>query len=203
MFSPNPHFSYFNLIIPPEFFINSVTDKYDRIIKQYDYPLKDIQSIFFESLQSVQFPGFGYTPYSQGVVDGNNASYDWFQPPKSSEQLLASQKLLNVNFKHVNSFMTYFFALETFFTRYKMGPNNETGRQPFGTMILETLDDISKQPICRLKFHKCNLIGLSELDLTYSDPKRDMGTYTLTFAYTEFESTINIPDLVLKENKNL
>lgn len=199
MLSPNPHYSYFRVSFPNEFFLESITKKYDSIFTQYKYPFQDMKTVFLESFQGIEFPGFGYQTVSQNVTDANQAGYDWNQPPKSSEQLLAEQKILTLTFRHIDAFLTYFFAMETFFKRYELGPNNETKRKPFGPIILDTLDTMSEQPVCRLKFFKCHLIGLTPIEFTYSDPKRSMDTYELNFSYTEFETSIIIPELKLKK----
>lgn len=199
MLSPNSHYSNFRLTFPNEFFLESVSKKYNLIVKQFDWPLKDIQTMVKESFQGIELKGFGYEPYSQGVTDVNNGGYQWNQPPKTSEQLLLDNKILELTFRHIDSFITYFYLLELFFTYYQLGPNNPTKRQPFGFLILDTLDTMSKKPICRVKYHKCSLIGLSPLELTYSDPKRDLSTFTIQIAFTEFETAIEVPDLILKK----
>lgn len=199
MLSQNPDASLFNIILPNAFFIKDIVDKYSLYLKQYNYPFSDIQTLFNESLQSLQLPDFGFNMYSQNTIDVNNAGYQWNQIPKTSEQSLINDKVLNLTFRHVDGFMSYFLAMELFFARYKLG-KNETKRHPFGTIILETLD-LFGEPVCKIKLHQCQIIGLTGLAFTFAEAQRDFSTYDLTIGYTEFETSLNIPELYLDNTK--
>jgi hypothetical protein len=197
MLSPNPDPSLFNIILPNDFFIKSITEKFSMHLKQFNYPFSSIEQVFNESIQSFDMPDFGFTMISQNTIDINHAGYEAFQIPKTSEQSLIDDKLIALTMRHTNGFMTYFLALELFFERYKLG-FNQTKRKPFGTVILQTLD-IARNVVCNIKLHNCQIVGLSGLPLTFAKPNRDFSTYTLTIGYTEFETSLNVPDLVFNK----
>lgn len=196
MLSVSPDASQFNLILPSTFFIEEIVEKYSIHLQQYNYPFDSIQQMFNESFQSYDMPDFGYTMNSQNTIDVNGAGYDWNQIPKTSEQALISDKLIKLTYRHTNAFMTYFMCLELLFARYKLGPN-PTNRDPFGTIILQTLG-ITGEPICKIKLAKCQIVGLNGISFTYADGKRDFSTFDLTIGYTEFSTSLMIPELITK-----
>lgn len=194
MLSPDADNSRFNLILPNEFFIPEVVDKFSIFLKQFNFPFDTIQQVFMESIQAYDMPEFGYTMYTQNMIDANNAGYSWNSIPKTSEQALIDNKLVVVTMRHITGFMTYFMAVELFFQRYKMG-TNKTDRKPFGNIILQTLG-IDNKPICNIKLHKCQLVGVDGISFNHNDTQRDFRTFTLTFGYTEFETSLYVPDLI-------
>jgi hypothetical protein len=196
MFSQNPRPDAFRLTIPDTFFIPEICNKYNQLLKQYPYVLKTIDAMLIESIQSIDSPAFGFTAISQNTIDSNNAGYDGFQTPKESFQKL-TEKTFSVTFRHTNGFMTYFLMLEHFFKRYEMGQGSS--RKPFGSMYLETLMPTPGQVLCRIRFDKCILVGIDNLSLTYSGLNRDASTYTCTFAYSEFSTSFELPQLKLKQ----
>ena len=198
MLSPPPDSSYFKLLLPVDFFIKDVVDKYSLHLQQYNYPFETISQMFNESLQSFEMPEFGTTMVTQNMIDVNFAGYGWNQLPKTSEQSLISDKLLNLTFRHTEGFLTYFMALELFFTRYKLG-YNPTKRLPFGTVLLETLN-ANGDSVCKIKLQKCQIVGLNGLGLSYANSQRDNSTFDLTIGYTEFETSLNVPDLIFNHN---
>lgn len=196
MFSPNPRTDLFNVIIPDTFFLSSITNKYNDYLKQKPYILPTIDQILIESIQSIDFPEFGYTPLEQNTIDGNNAGYNIPQPSKDSVQKL-TEKIINITFRHTDGFMTYFMMMEHFFKRYEMGPGSIELRKPFGDIICET--QIAAGPdLCRIYFKKCVLINSPDLHLSYASPTRDFSTFECRFAYAEFKTTFEMPTLNLK-----
>lgn len=193
MFSQNPRPDSFKFIIPDTFFIQDICSKYNQFLKQKPVVLTSIEQMLLESMQSIDSPEFGFNAISQIIQDGNQAGYDSFQAPKESVQKL-TEKTFVITFRHCDGFMTYFLMLEHFFKRYEMGAGSD--RKPFGTAILETLMPNS-YPICRIKFHRCMLVGVSNISLTYSGLNRDASTFSCTFAYSEFETSFDLPDLKL------
>lgn len=200
MLSPQPNPGLFDVVLPNEFFIPSVVDKYNLFLKQYNYPFETIQQMFSESLQSYDMPDFGFNMISQNMIDVNNAGYAWNQIPKTSEQSLIQDKLIQLTFRHVDGFMTYFMALELFFARYKLGFNT-TKREPFGTTVLKTKSALN-EPVCKIQLHKCQIVGLNGIGFSYSSPNRnDFTTFNLTIGYTEFVPSLNIPDFIFDKQK--
>lgn len=194
MLSPNPDPSLFNLVLPSDFFIKSVVEKYSIHLKQFNYPFDTIEQMFNESLQSFEMPDFGTNMVQQNMIDVNGAGYDWNQYPKVSEQSLITDKLINLTFRHVDGFLTYFMCLELFFNRYKLGPN-DTKRKPFGTVQLQTLNAYG-QATCKINLQKCQIVGLNGIGFTFANSQRDFSTFDLTIGYTEFETLLSVPDLV-------
>lgn len=195
----NPVKSNFNVIIPPEFFLEEVTQKYNLGLSQYNMVQNNIADIFTESIQSITLPEIGYNVVTQTTQDANNAGYDWNQMPKESEQKLVQDKNFVITMRHIDGFMTYFYALEVLYTYYQLGGLNPTKRKPFATpIILETLSTHNREVMCRWKMYKCNLIGISSLNLAFNEVERTTQTFDLTFAYTEFETTLNVPQPIFR-----
>lgn len=194
MFSHNPRPDYFRFIMSDEFFLADICSKYNDMLKQKPGVLQTIDQLLIESIQSIDSPEFGFTAAGQGIIDANFAGYDNFQAPKESIQKL-TEKTFSVTFRHTDGYMTYFLMLEHFFKRYQMGAG--ANRKHFGTCILETLMP-NYYPICRVRYNRCILVGVDGLSLTYSGLNRDASTFTCTFAYSEFSTSFDIPELKLK-----
>lgn len=197
MFSPNPRSDAFNVIIPDTFFIDSIIAKYDKFLKQKPYVLfEGIKSMLVESIQSIELPEFGFDPLEQNRIDNNNAGYNIPQASKDSFQKLTEKKI-DITFRHTDGFMTYFLMMEHFFKRYEMGPGTNEFRQPFGDIIFET--QLAAGPtLCRIYLKKCMLTRVPSLGLTYATPSRDMSTFTCSFAYSDFSTTFEMPELNIK-----
>lgn len=193
----NPNKSNFNIIIPPDFFVESIVKKYNAYFSYANLVQNNIADILTESIQSVNFPEIGYNPISQTTQDVNNGGYNLNQIPKESEQNLINDKLISITFRHIDGYITYFMVMELIYTFYQMGGDNPTKRKTFSPIILETLSTHTRTPICRWKLYKCMISGLSPLSLAFNETERDVQTFDVTFAYTEFETTVNIPQPII------
>lgn len=197
MFSNNPRKDLFEIILPDSFFIEDVTHKYDQIIKQRRYPLDDMKSVLYESIQSFNTPDFGYQLIEQQTHDGNSNVGQTNQiAPKTSAQQV-TEKTFSVSFRMVDGYLNYFYLLELFFTRFQFGENAKL-RGQFGNLMLK-LKRPDGDMMYIVNYQKCSLIGVPSLDLAYNSPTRDFLEFSCTFGFSEFSTSLNIPELKLKE----
>ena len=196
MLSNNSSSDKFNLLFTEDFFIDSICDKYNLMLKAKNYPLETIQDMIKESIQTVELPGFEYEPLSQTIIDGANATTSSLTVNKTSEQNLAEQKRITVNFRHSDGYLTYFCLLEHYFARYIMGVKN-VNRKPFDSMVVSTYSRLNV-PMCRLYFKKCLFVSMPQLVMSYSNVQRDFSEFSCGFTYNILETAIEIPDVKLK-----
>lgn len=194
MFSQNPRSDQFKLSFPVTFFVDEISDKYNEIFQQKPYIFDSIQHILYESIKSFDSPEFGYSLQQQESINGDNAGRATQLIPKENMGKIAEKTFL-INFRHCDGYLTYFLMLEHFFYRYKLGKGAD--RKHFGTIILE-LTLPNGITVCRIKYHRCYLIGVPALSLDYSNPARDESTFGCTFGYDKFETSFDLPTLKTK-----
>lgn len=196
MLSNNTLFDKFMLTFTDDFFIKEICDKYDLLLKQKRYPFDSIKQMIIESIQTVDSPAFSYEPIEQIVADNNQAGTGMITTPKTSEQALAEQKRLTVNFRHSDGFLTYFCLLEHYFAHFAFGKTSLANRKPFTSMTLTTYSR-NLQPMVRIYFQKCLFMSMPELTLSYGSNQRTFSDFSCTFAYTTLQPALDIPDSLL------
>lgn len=198
MLSNNALSDKFSLLFTEDFFINSICDRYDLLLKQKNYPLISIRDMIKESIQSVEIPSFAYEPISQTIQDNNNAGTDYQSTGKESEQRLADQKRVSINFRHTTGYLTYFCLLEHYFMHYSMGTNNQTKRKPFTSIVLTTYSRLN-QPFARMYYRQCLFLAIPSLFLSYANTQRSYTEFTCVFSYNELQPSIDVPETILKK----
>lgn len=197
MFSNNPRKDLFEVLFPDTFFINHITEKYNNYLKQKRYPLDDMVSVLNESIQGFDSPQFGHQLVEQQSHDANgNVGITNQQTPAISAQNV-TEKSFDVSFRHVDGYITYFYLLELYFTRFQFGEGAKY-RGQFGTCLLK-LKRPDGDPMYTVKYKKCSLISIPPLSLGYNTPSRDFLDFTCTFGWSEFDTALHIPDLNLKK----
>lgn len=195
MLSQNPRADNFNIILPMNFFIDEIIEKYNKLLSQKPYPFDNIIDMLAESIQSFDTPEYGIQPVEQNLANANGTSDSYFTLPKQSLQRAADSKTFQISYRHSDGYLTYFMMMEHFFHRLKLG--NDDALKPFGTTFLE-FKIPTGEIVYRLKFEHCHLIGVPSLALTYATPSRDFTTFICNFAYTQFQTTFEIPEPKLK-----
>lgn len=197
MFSNNPRKDLFEVLFPDSFFIDEVTKKYDDIIRQRKYPLDDMKSVLLESIQSFNTPDFGYQLVGQQTHDGSsNVGQTNMTAPKTSAQQ-TTDKTFGISFRMVDGYLNYFYLLELFFTRFQFGEGAKL-RGQFGNLMLK-LKRPDGDMMYVVNYQKCALIGIPPLSLAYNSPTRDFLEFNCTFGFSEFKTSLNIPELKLRK----
>jgi hypothetical protein len=191
MFSQNPRADQFKIIIPDDFYVQEITDKYNDLLQQKPFIINNISDLLEESIKTFDTPEFGVNLLEQTAGNLVGISNVHQQLPKQSLDK-ATEKTFSITFRHTDGYLTYFMMLEHFFYRYKMGKNQD--RKNFGTVIVE-LSLPNGIAVCRLKLNRVNLIGVPALSLDYSNPARDQSMFTCTFGYDTFETTFELPKI--------
>lgn len=187
MFSVNPRQDQFQLIIPKEFHIQKLVDKYDKFINLKPHVLKSITEILQETIQNVTFPGAERMTVTQSisnlprVIETQHASTE-------DMQMLIKDKTVTVEFRHVNGYLNYWYMRELFTERFAILDK----RQYIPNMLLNIMDD-NRHIMFTICMSKLLFKSISDLPLSYNITSRDFHTFSCVFTYNSFEPMFDLP----------
>lgn len=191
MFSLDPRPDKFRTRLPQEFLEASIVSRYDQILGQKPYLFDKFESVINESIQSFELPLFGYTAATQRSNQSSGGSIETVSVPGQSIQNTIDNTF-TITFRHSEAYLTYWFMVEHYFKKYKLGP--DSNRAPMPALLLEMLD-YRDNTVALINFKNVLFTGVDGLSLSYNSIDRTPSTFTASFAYSEFIPQFNIPSL--------
>jgi hypothetical protein len=195
MFNAKSRQDKFRLILPNDFIVDEINNKYAKILKnQHSYIYKPIDYIN-ESIQKIQILGFNEATTVQqqhgigGSVYGNDnrimqnaflhtGSDFVYRSENNPLQLI--DKTFNVTFKHNVGFLNYFILFENFWYTYSRDTEYIDIPREFTIDILNYDGSV----YARIVLEHVLLHGMDMLDLDYSQPIANSQTFNVVFKYS-------------------
>jgi hypothetical protein len=188
----------FRLILPNDFIVNEINDKYAKILQeQHGFFYKPIDFLN-ESIQKIQILGFSEATVAQQQtgtgfplngdprrIDQNkflHTSTDFiYRSEVNPLQLI--DKTLNVTFKHTLGFVNYFMLFENFWHLYARDTDNDESHFQFNIDILNSDGTVYS----RIILYNPIINGMDMLDLDYTQPIAQSQTFQVTFKYSNLD----------------
>lgn len=195
MFSPNPRSDKFVTQLPTNFFINEIAQKYNRYIQLQNSYFTSINQVVNESIQALEIPGLSQELTSQTTTSGDSGSSSGvttdvtlYPDTRPLEEIIESNTI-TVQFRHLDSYINYFFLMETFYKMYNLKTSNDERR----FVLPVTCLSVDNHPVFNVIFSKCLFKGINGLSLGYNQQARDFRTFSCEFAYSDFSVEFDLP----------
>lgn len=195
MFSPNPRSDKFTTQLPTDFFLDDICQKYNRYIQLQNSYFTSINQLVNESIQSLEIPGLSQELASQTTTAGDSGSASGvttdvtlYPDTRPLEEIIESNTI-TVQFRHLDSYINYFFLMETFYKMYNLKTSNDARR----FILPVTCLSVDNHPVFNVIFSKCLFKSINGLTLGYNQQARDFRTFSCEFAYSDFSVEFDLP----------
>lgn len=203
MLSPNPRSDKFMCSLPKDFFLSDICEKYNRYLSLQNTFFDTINQVVNESIQSVNIPGLSQDLHAQQTVSSNSGSslgvstdITLYPDTKPLEEIVETN-VITLVFRHLDSYINYFFLMETFYKMYNQKTSNSDRR----FIIPVTCLSVDNHPVFNVIFSQCIFKSINGLDLSYNNQKRDFQTFSCEFAYSDFTVDFDMPQGQAKQYK--
>lgn len=201
MLSNNPRADKFSLKLPKTFFKEDIIGKYNRYLSLKNSYFVDIANVVNESIQKIDIPGLSQelitqnTATSAGVGAVGSQDVTHYQDNRPLEEIIENN-VLTVTFRHLDSYINYFFLMETFYQMYLSSDSSYT-RFDLPVIVYST----ENHPQFVALFSKCLFKSISNLNLAYDSVGRDFKDFQCEFQYSDFQVLFELPQGIAKAYK--
>ena len=188
----------FRLILPKEFLIPEVEERYAKLLKyKHGYYLTPIDFIN-ESIQKVNVLGFqNATVIQQQTTRGADPTLNEkliaqhkflyggseFNYRSSVSPIALTDKTFNVTFKHSLGYLNYFILFENFWFQFSRDMKYDDLPQRFNIDLLNEIGEIYARIV--LYYPMINSMDMLEFD--YTQPIAQSQTFNIEFKYSDFD----------------
>ena len=188
----------FRLLLPKEFLVPEVEEKYAGILKEkigyFDSPIDFLN----ETIQKVNVLGFqdgtmiqeqpvkGAEPtIKQNRIKQNQFQYagSQFNYRSGVPPIQLTDKTFNITFRHTLGYLNYFMLFENFWYQFSRDMNYEDLPQKFTIDLFNELGSIYSR--VSLFYPMINSMDMLEFD--YTQPVAQSQTFTIEFKYSNFD----------------
>lgn len=192
----------FRFLLPQDYIVDEINDKYAQILQeQKSFYTKPIDFIN-ETIKGIQILGFSEATVMQNQIGhGNNIRPQLTPRIDRSEQnrfaqtstehayrseknpLALIDKTLNVTFRHTLGFLNYFMIFENFWYLYARDSQYKQIHQIFNIDLI----DSHGRAYSRIVLYDPFIHSIDMLDLDYSQPIAQSGTFNVVFKYSNID----------------
>lgn len=199
MLQPNPAPNCFTFVLPSEFFIDSVCEKYDKYFEMMGGTFRSIKDVINESIQSIDMPGFTYTP-TENHTQANGIQETILTPPNQSLYQILESKTFDVTLRFCDGYFNYYCLLEHFFVKFMSNRDSNAYDKPNADKINRYVDlpvTLLLQngyPLFTFTMHNCLFTGIESINLTKNQITKDFITFKIHFAFSGIDCGVDIPN---------
>lgn len=171
----------FVVLFPPDFFTETVKEKYKKYYQSLILPYDTIEDFMSSTIQSINFPGWNMSPAVQTRLLGKQQEY------KNSTQVQdLFTREFTLTFKLTDAYLNYFIFLDNSleFLDFK---NKQQVLSPIRLSLLNNEGYL----VSSILFKKPILKSQSGINLSYSSVNPSFGTFTAKFQYFNFDLDID------------
>lgn len=196
----------FKLILPNEFIVNEINEKYTNILRNQKGFLYRPIDFINETIQSIQVLGFtdgviqqqqpgkqGYPILDNTRIKQNNFPHTATEYNYRAEKnpLALIDKTLNIIFRHTLGFLNYFIIFENFWYQYSRDfqykyLNNELNETLPDSFTIELFNNIG-EVYSKIIIYNPIINSIDMLDLNYTQPVAQSQTFTVQFKYSNLD----------------
>lgn len=187
----------FKLILPDEFIVDEIKEKYANIIKAnksfitrpIDFLNETIQGIqvlgFVDSTMQQQQPGSGKPMFRMNRIEENRFAHTASEVSYRSEKnpINLIDKTLNINFRHTLGYVNYFMIFENFFYLYSRDMASKNLVDHFSIELYNQ----NGEAYSRIMIYDPIINGIDMLDLNYTQPMAQSQTFKVEFKYNNLD----------------
>jgi hypothetical protein len=166
---------------PPNFFHQSIQDKYKKYYQSLILPYDNISDFMSSTIQTIDFPGWDMKENDQVRVLGKRQEYKNSVPIPD-----LFTRTFTISFKLTDAYLNYFIFLENSLNFLDFSNK----QQIFEPMRLSLLDN-EGYIVSSIIFDKPILFGQSGFKLSYSSGVPDFKTFEAKFSYFKFNLELN------------
>lgn len=191
----------FRIYIPDLFFVKSITDKYDDLLRQNkNQTFRNIKDVINSSILEVDLPSFNYTPPLQQKRRSGRINTTGHARVFSGGVNNTTSVEITISLKHTKGFLSYWCLVEHYIYHAKMRKTDEQGREPrssFGDIKINTLDDndrvLTEGCVTKTVFN-----SIDGLNLNKEIKPDERPTFNIGFVGTAYDIDVVLPKLNLK-----
>ncbi len=187
----------FRLLLPKEFIVPEIEEKYSNILKEkHGYYLSPIDFIN-ESIQKVEVMGFrdatvqqqqtqrGTPTIDKNRIKQNNFLYQSaeYNYRAAVSPIALTDRTLNVTFRHSLGYLNYFLLFENFWYLFSRDEPYKDMPQQFNVDIINEIGSIYS----RIVLYYPLMNGMDMLSLDYTQPVAQSQTFNIEFKYSNFD----------------
>ena len=188
----------FRLILPKEFLVTEVEEKYAEILKKkHSYLLSPIDFLN-ETIQKVNVLGFqnGTVQQNQSTrgaeptlnekrIEQNKFLYasSEFNYRNSVSPIALTDRTFNITFRHTLGYLNYFMLFENFWYQFSRDMNYDDLPQRFSVDLFNEIGEIYSR--ISLFYPMINSMDMLEFD--YTQPVAQSQTFNIEFKYSNFD----------------
>ena len=188
----------FRLLLPKEFLVPDVEEKYGEILKKklgyFDSPIDFLN----ETIQKVNVLGFqngtidqdqptkGAEPtFKPNRIESNKFQYggSMFTYRASTSPIALTDKTFNITFRHTLGYLNYFMLFENFWYQFSRDMNYDELPQKFSIDLFNEKGEIYSR--VTLFYPMINSMDMLEFD--YTQPVAQSQTFNIEFKYSNFD----------------
>jgi hypothetical protein len=188
----------FRLLLPKEFLVPEVEEKYAGILKEklgyFDSPIDFLN----ETIQKVNVLGFqdgtmtqdqpvkGAEPtMKQNRIKQNQFQYagSQFNYRSGVPPIQLTDKTFNITFRHTLGYLNYFMSFENFWYQFSRDMNYDDMMQMLPIEILNERGEA----YARIKLFYPMINSMDMLEFDYSQPIAQSQTFNIEFKYSDFD----------------
>ena len=201
MLQPNPKPCSYAFSLPTGFFIDSICEKYNKMLKNMSGTFVNIQDVINESVQSIGLPGFAYEP-SENKSQSQGLNNYVLTPPNNSLYEILDTKELSVSFRFCDGYLNYYCLLEHFLYKFMSNRHTSDGydspipkedRKMYCNLPV-TLIMFNGWPLFTCTYLNCLMTGIDRVDLTYVQQLSDFREFKIAFRFTGVDCDLQIPE---------
>ena len=183
-----------------EFFDTDYAKKYTNFLYNMNGPIKDLQSHFYESFQSITIPGLTAQPISvTGLNNLKNVNFGGKSPSNMTETSVDRQYIGTQSFNQIinsnnisitarNTFINWMYSYEYFRDYFARTRTVKDFR------ITITVKDAGDIPMLMFIFSDCFITSLPDLEFITNQSIREPRTFDIGFAFNKFDTKFLIPN---------
>ena len=119
---------------------------------------------------------------SDGTI--NVTQYPTVKPP----EMIIEDSSIDITFRHLDTFINYFFLFETFFKKIKRSTNQS---KRFGITLI--IYNIEHNPCFVMFFDQCFITNFPGIELSYSNPQTNFTSFDVKIAFSDMKTDFTMP----------
>jgi len=187
----NAKLNMFAIWFPQDFLYPEVRERWTPIVKRLKLPYETLEDYMNATVQSVTFPQLTLDtvdqPQTMRIIR--------YRGGKELEPIL--DRSLDVSFKLTEGFITYWMLFDQIEMYMEYAPT-----KPFWPSVFVSFLDHNGFELLAFEFKKIVPIGLSQLNINYSNLSASFNTFTLSMNYNRYNIERRLSDKIYTPGKS-
>lgn len=205
----NPLVDKYIIEFSGEFFDTNYNQKYSNFLYNLNGPIKDLQTHFYESFQSITIPGITISPtVVTGINNLKDVNFSGNSPYNMTETTVDRQYIGNAAFNQIlnsnnitincrNTYINWMYSYEYFRDYFSRKRSVKDFR------ISITVYDAGNIPMLMFIFSDCFISSLPDLEFITNQAIREPRNFDLGFVFNKMDVKFLIPNFDVSVNNEI